>query len=69
MNAIPPNRMTPAERLDEVAAILAAGIARLTARNAAHSQADKSTREKVLISTSPLPSASMDKKTRRGERL
>lgn len=31
-NALAPDRMTPAERLDEVAAILAAGLMRLRAR-------------------------------------
>ena len=33
MTAVPPNRMTAAERLDEVAAILADGCLRLIARN------------------------------------
>ena len=32
-NALDPNRMTAAERLDELAAILAAGILRLRTRN------------------------------------
>lgn len=32
MTAIPPKSMTPAERLDEVAAILAAGALRVIAR-------------------------------------
>jgi len=60
--------MTAAERLDEVATILAAGIVRLEAKNAAHSQADKHPEERVSASTSPPASASMDKKTGRGER-
>ncbi|MFI0848877.1 hypothetical protein [Mesorhizobium sp. IMUNJ 23232] len=32
VNALPPNRMTGAERLDEIAAILAAGLVRLRAK-------------------------------------
>lgn len=39
-NALDPNLMTAAERLDEIAAILAAGILRLKARQAAHHPRD-----------------------------
>ncbi|MFZ1413159.1 MAG: hypothetical protein WAS73_01060 [Defluviicoccus sp.] len=40
-NALDPNRMTAAERLDEIAAILAAGILRFKARQAAHRPRDR----------------------------
>jgi hypothetical protein len=39
-NALDPNLMTAAERLDEIAAILAAGISRLRARRAARPPGD-----------------------------
>ncbi len=39
-NALDPKLMTAAERLDEIAAILAAGILRLKARQAAHRPRD-----------------------------
>lgn len=44
--AVPPNHMTAAERLDEVAAILAAGCQRLIAREASHIGANNSTDER-----------------------
>ncbi len=59
MSAIPPSRMTPSERLDEVASILAIGITRLMAKNLADSQADNSGKESVFASTSPPARASM----------
>ncbi|MBF0093951.1 MAG: hypothetical protein HQL34_05330, partial [Alphaproteobacteria bacterium] len=59
VTAIPPTHMTPSERLDEVASILAAGITRLMARNAARSQADTSAKETVFASTCPPAGASM----------
>ena len=40
-NALDPNLMTAAERLDEIAAILAAGIVRLRARQAARPARDR----------------------------
>ena len=40
-NALDPNRMTAAERLDEVASILAAGLIRLRARQSRHLSADR----------------------------
>ncbi len=40
-NALDPNLMTAAERLDEIAAILAAGILRLKARQAARPARDR----------------------------
>lgn len=40
-NALDPNLMTAAERLDEIAAILAAGIVRLKARHSAHHPRDR----------------------------
>ena len=40
-NALDPNLMTAAERLDEIAAILAAGILRLKARQAARPVRDR----------------------------
>ncbi|MDG4602610.1 MAG: hypothetical protein P9C55_07595 [Defluviicoccus sp.] len=40
-NALDPNLMTAAERLDEIAAILAAGIVRLKARQSAHHPRDR----------------------------
>lgn len=39
-NALDPNLMSAAERLDEIAAILAAGIVRLKARHSAHHPRD-----------------------------
>lgn len=39
-NALDPNRMTTAERLDEVAAILAAGLVRLRARQSSRLSAN-----------------------------
>ena len=46
MIATPPSCITATERLDEVAAIMAAGIARLVAKNTARSQEDKSPKER-----------------------
>jgi hypothetical protein len=40
-NALDPNLMTAAERLDEIAAILAAGILRLKAREPARTASDR----------------------------
>ena len=40
-NALDPNLMTAAERIDEIAAILAAGILRLKARQAARPVRDR----------------------------
>ena len=40
-NALDPNLMTAAERLDEIAAILAAGILRLKARESARAASDR----------------------------
>ena len=40
-NALDPNRMSAAERLDEIAEILAAGILRLKARESAHRPRDR----------------------------
>ena len=40
-NALDPNLMSAAERLDEIAQILAAGILRLKARQAAHHPRDR----------------------------
>ncbi|HRW61655.1 MAG TPA: hypothetical protein P5340_13505 [Defluviicoccus sp.] len=40
-NALDPNLMTAAERLDEIAAILAAGILRLKARQAVRPARDR----------------------------
>ena len=40
-NALDPNLMTAAERLDEIAAILAAGILRLKARETARAASDR----------------------------
>jgi hypothetical protein len=39
-NALRPDLMTPAERLDEVAEILATGLMRLRARQSSHFSAD-----------------------------
>ena len=41
MNALSPDRMTAAERLDEVAEILAAGAMRLMARQSSRISADR----------------------------
>jgi hypothetical protein len=41
MNALDPTRMTPAERLDEIAEILAAGLTRLHARQSSRLSADR----------------------------
>jgi hypothetical protein len=40
-NALHPDRMTPAERLDEIAEILAAGLIRLQARQSTHLSAER----------------------------
>ncbi|MBX3516753.1 MAG: hypothetical protein KF815_07390 [Rhodospirillales bacterium] len=40
-NALDPNLMTAAERFDEIAEILAAGIVRLKARQSAHRPCDR----------------------------
>lgn len=61
MTDIPPNRMSAIERLDEVASILAIGIARFVAKKRASSQADNSGKETVFASTSPPAGASMDR--------
>jgi hypothetical protein len=41
MNPLNPNRMTPAERLDEIAEILAAGLIRLQARQSTPLSAER----------------------------
>jgi hypothetical protein len=40
MNALNPDRLTPAERLDEIADILAAGLMRLRARKSSQISGD-----------------------------
>ena len=40
-NALSPDRMTPAERLDEMAAILAAGLRRLRARQSSKKSGER----------------------------
>ncbi len=40
-NPLHPNQMTPAERLDELASILAAGLIRLRARQSSKQSADR----------------------------
>jgi hypothetical protein len=41
MNPLNPNRMTPAERLDEIAEILAAGLIRIRARQSTPLSAER----------------------------
>jgi hypothetical protein len=64
-NALQPDLMTPAERLDEIAEILAAGILRLRARLRAPRG---STTEQVRVDFSPDRSMHADRPRRRKSR-
>jgi hypothetical protein len=64
-NALRPDLMTPAERLDEIAEILAAGILRVRARLRAP---QGSTAEQVRVDFSPDRSMHADRSRRRKSR-
>ena len=62
MTAVPPNRLSATERLDEAASILAAGCLRLIAREKARGSVNISPDERSFASTYPPARASMASK-------